>query len=334
MKKILIIGLGLIGGSFAKAARKHKIAEEIFALDENIDTIELAKNTKIIDGFSLIDKSFDLIVIATPLSTYEKIIEQLSGAIAQNSVVIDLGSLKEFVVKKIPKNLEQNFAACHPIAGSDKSGFEHSFDELFLDKKFIICNKNNASKIAEDIIKKIGGKPEFIEAKRHDEIYGLMSHLPQFLSFLTKEFSPKNNKQNAFRLDNSGPEIWSDIFKINEKNLEKFYFEFFDNLEEIAKELENKDFTKIFDEIFSQINLNKNALCKEEFSLDAAILFRLIIVTSYLKIAKIKEFQNYAGSGFRDFTSIISVIESDKDSLLAAFAKNQKEILRFIKTIQ
>ncbi len=334
MKKILIIGLGLIGGSFAKALRAHKIGEEIFALDENIDTIEAAKNAGIINGFSVIDQSFDLIVIATPLSTYEKIIAQISDVKPQNSVIIDLGSLKEFVVKKIPKNLEQNFVACHPIAGSDKSGFEHSFAELFLDKKFVICNKNNATKIAENIINKIGGNVEFIDAKPHDEIYGLVSHLPQFLSFLTKEFSPKNNTQNAFRLDNSSPDIWSDIFKINEKNLEKFYFEFFENLEKIVEKLENKDFAKIIDEISAQKTFNKNAPCKEEFPLDENTLFRLIIVSSYLKIAKIKDFQNYAGSGFRDFTSIISVIECDKDSLLAAFAKNQKEILEFIKTIQ
>jgi len=334
MKRILIVGLGLIGGSFAKALRKHKIGEEIFAFDENIDTIEAAKNAKIIDGFSIIDQNFDLIVIATPLSSYEKIITQISDSKPQNTVVIDLGSLKEFVIKKIPKNLEQNFAACHPIAGSDKCGFEHSFAELFVDKKFIICNKNNATKIAENIINKIGGTVEFIDPKLHDEIYGLVSHLPQFLSFLTKEFSPKNNTQNAFRLDNSSPEIWKDIFKINEKNLEKFYFEFFEHLEKCEKDLENKDFIKIIDEISAQIIFNRNAPSKENFPLDSAFLFRLIIVSSYLKIAKIKNFLNYAGSGFRDFTSIISMIESNKDSLVAAFAKNQKEILKLIKTIQ
>ena len=77
MKKILIIGLGLIGGSFARALRQHKIAGQIFAFDSDIEAISNAKQAKIIDDFYVLDKNlqdFDLIVIATPLSFYPEII--------------------------------------------------------------------------------------------------------------------------------------------------------------------------------------------------------------------------------------------------------------------
>jgi prephenate dehydrogenase len=250
MNKILIIGLGLIGGSFAKALRQQKIAKEIWAFDTDIETINLAKKSGAINGFALLDNNlndFDLIVIATPLAFYKEILQKIAELNPQNSVVIDLGSLKESVLKTLPHNLQKNFVACHPIAGSDKTGFSSSSVDLFSDKKFVICKGKNTAeksiKIVEDIANKIGAKPDFIDAKLHDEIYALVSHLPQFLSFLTKEFAPKKQENDfiktAFRLDNSSPELWEDIFKINEKNLEKFYLEFFDNLTDFATKLQN-----------------------------------------------------------------------------------------------
>ncbi len=344
MNKILIIGLGLIGGSFAKALRQQKAAKEIWAFDTDIATINNAKKSGTIDGFAVLDdelKNFNLIVIATPLAFYKDILQKISEINPRNSVVIDLGSLKEFVLKTLPENLQQNFVACHPIAGSDKTGFENASAELFFDKKFIICKGKSTSekslKIAENIINKIGAKSEFIEAKAHDEIYALVSHLPQFLSFLTKEFSPEKQESDfiktAFRLDNSGAEIWEDIFKINKKNLEKFYLEFFDNLTVFATKIRKKEYVELLTELKNvPLPINADFLLAAK-TLDSKIIFRLIIVASYLKIAKIKSFQNYAGSGFKDFTSIISVLKSEKKLFLEALENEQKDVLSFIKKI-
>ena len=356
MKKILIIGLGLIGGSFARALRQYKVSDTIFAFDENFSAIEEAKSAGIIEDFADLDENlydFDLIVIATPLAAYKKILTQISKTSPSNAVVIDLGSLKEFVVAELPKNLQQNFVACHPIAGSDKTGFENSFAELFLEKKFVICPHKNCNEIAVKevaaIIEKIGAKVDFIEPKQHDKIYALVSHLPQFLSFLTKEFSPFSDEnnfansllQNAFRLDNSSAEIWEDIFKLNEKNLEKFYLEFFDNLEEFVTQIKQEKFAEIVTELKNIVlKLGAPKLTSQDFEASimndknsaAKILFRLIIVASYLKIAEIKNLQNYAGSGFRDFTSIIYLVEL-APKLAELLKQNQKEILLLIKNI-
>lgn len=352
MNKILIIGLGLIGGSFAKALRQNKIAKEIWAFDTDIATINAAKESGIINGFAILDnlQDFDLIAIATPLAFYKDILQKISELDPQNSVIIDLGSLKEFISKILPINLQQNFVACHPIAGSDKTGFENSMAELFFGKKFIICKgkvvEEKALKITENVITKIGGKVVFIDAKAHDEIYGLVSHLPQFLSFLTKEFSPIKQENDfvktAFRLDNSGAELWEDIFKMNKKNLEKFYLEFFVNLTNFAANIRKKEYDKILAEIIkilamqntskpSDSKLGQEALSPNSES--SKIIFRLIIVASYLKITKIKSLQNYAGKGFEDFTSIISVLKSEPKILLQAIENGQKDILSFIKQI-
>ncbi len=246
-QKTLIVGLGLIGGSFAKALRQHKISAEIFAFDLDLESIDLAKNDGVINGgadnFLMLEHTFDLIVIAAPLAAYEEIFAEISEAISPKTIVIDLGSLKNFITEILPKNLAQNFVACHPIAGSEKNGFENSDAQLFLGKKFVICptakNDLEAVKKVENLAKEIGCSVELVDAKKHDEIYALVSHLPQFLSFLTKEFSPKNIKdeffKTAFRLDDSDPEIWADIFELNDENMEKFYVEFFDALEKEIK---------------------------------------------------------------------------------------------------
>jgi len=344
MNKILIIGLGLIGGSFAKALRKHEVAKEIWAFDTNIATIDAAKKSGIVNGFAVLDndlQSFDMIVISTPLAFYKDILQQISKINPQNAVIIDLGSLKEFVLKTLPVNLQKNFVACHPIAGSDKTGFESSSTELLFGKKFVICKGKNTSekslKAVENVVNKIAAKPDFIDPKTHDEIYSLVSHLPQFLSFLTREFSPKKQESDfvktAFRLDNSSAEIWEDIFKINKKNLEKFYLEFFDNLTDFATQIHKQEYDKA---LLDLKNVAESHLIHSDFEpvdINSEIIFRLIIVASYLKVTKVKNFQNYAGSGFKDFTSIIYVLKLSPEILLNALKNSQKDILSFIKQI-
>lgn len=326
--KTLVIGLGLIGGSFAKALRQHKISEKIYAYDLDPDALEAAMKSGVIDDFVMLDdelSDFDFIVLASPLSTYEKLIAALKNKIAKDAVIIDLGSIKNLTIKK---KLGANFIPCHPIAGSDKTGFENSDAALFTAKKFIICPENCDEKSLKKVVevaKEISSEVEFLEAKKHDEIYALVSHLPQFLSFLTKDFSPKKltNEflKTAFRLDNSNPEIWNDIFKLNENNLEKFYLEFFDNLEKNIKTPNHSPLTTY------DLPLTTHDL------LDPNILFRVLVVKSYLEIKQIESYKNYAGSGFRDFTSIIAVLNSDPEKLSKLFAQHRSQILKFFDSI-
>ena len=333
-EKTLIVGLGLIGGSFAKALHQHKISKEIFAFDLDAEAIDLAKNDGIIDGgadnLGLLDKKFDFIVIATPLSVYEEIFDEISNYISPKTIIIDLGSLKNFIAEILPKNLEKNFIGCHPIAGSEKIGFENSDAKLFLNKKFIICKdtKNDSAVIkkVEDLVKIIGCNIDFLDAKKHDEIYALVSHLPQFLSFLTKEFSPKNIKdeflKTAFRLDDSDPEIWADILELNEENMEEFYVKFFDNLENninVTPSSEKAEFS-VTDIEFFETNF-------------AAIFFRALVVKSYLEIPEIKTLKTYAGSGFRDFTSIINILNYEPEKLKNLIQKNQRKITKIFDSL-
>lgn len=347
--KTFIIGLGFIGGSFAKAIHKAKICPNIVAYDPDIETIDLAKNDGVISSGSdnleiLADEmnDFDLIVIATPLAAYEEILILLSESISAKTLIVDLGSLKGFIGTVLPKNITKNFIACHPIAGSEKNGFENSTAELFLEKKFIICknfeNEMDSIQKIEHLAQEIGCNVEFLKHKKHDEIYALVSHLPQFLSFMTKEFSPEDIAgdffQTAFRLDDSSPEIWSDIFELNAHNLEKFYIELFDHLEQLIEH------PKKLEKLVTDHNTNPDnaqgftAIDKELLEVNFAEIFvRIALVDSYLKIPAIKLFQDYAGSGFRDFTSIVTILDLGPDMLTALLKKNQQKILKIFNEI-
>lgn len=333
----------MIGGSFAKSLRHNKISEKIYAYDLDPEALENAIKSGVIDDFVMLDEElsdFDFIVLASPLSTYEKIVTAIKNKIAKDAVIIDLGSIKNLSIKK---KLGANFIPCHPIAGSEKSGFDNSDSQLFAAKKFIICPENCDENSLQKVVKavqQIGAEVEFLAAKNHDEIYALVSHLPQFLSFLTKDFSPKKITepflQTAFRLDNSDPQIWSDIFKLNENNLEKFYLEFFENLE---RNCHLKNIAVIFDEVKNLVSLNPEHKtreiwrCLQENKDAGEILFRALVVKSYLEIAAIKTYKNYAGSGFRDFTSIIEVLDCDAENFKSIVDKNHQQIKKIFQKL-
>ena len=343
-KKTLIIGLGLLGGSIAKAFKKYNISQSIYAFDIDIDAVELAKEQKIIDNITLLDddlNDFDLIAICVPLNQYQQIFTKIHAKINPQTLIFDIGSVKDFKFKNIP----QKFVPSHPIAGSAESGFENSNEDLFLNKKFLICkNQNNISEAQKlfEIAKQINAIPDFIEAKNHDEIYALVSHLPQFLSFLCTEFSLKKIDndffKNAFRLDDSNPEIWKDIFDLNQKYLQIFYEEFFENLEnyienlknfKIEKTLEDKDFLGFIDDKIIFENSTEQFF---EKNFDV-IFFRFLIILSFLKINKINSFKNYGGLGFKDFISIINIVKFDQAKINFLLEKNYTKITNFFKNI-
>ncbi len=343
-KKTLIIGLGLLGGSIAKSFKKHNISQSIYAFDIDIDAVELAKEQKIIDNIALLDddlNDFDLIAICVPLNQYQQVFTKIHAKINVQTLIFDIGSVKDFKFKNIP----QKFVPSHPIAGSAESGFENSDEDLFLNKKFLICkNQNNISEAQKlfEIAKQINAIPDFIEAKNHDEIYALVSHLPQFLSFLCIEFSLKKIDndffKNAFRLDDSNPEIWKDIFDLNQKYLQIFYEEFFENLEnyienlknfKIEKILEDKDFQNFIDDKITFENSTEQFF---EKNFDV-IFFRFLIILSFLKINKINPFKNYGGLGFKDFISIINIVKFDRAKINFLLEKNYTKITNFFKNI-
>ena len=159
---------------------------------------------------------------------------------------------------------------------------------------------------------------------------------------MTAEFSLKKIEndffKNAFRLDNSNPEIWKDIFDLNQKYLQIFYEEFFENLEnyienlknfKIEKTLEDQDLQGFIDDKIIFENSTEQFF-EQNFDV---FFFRFLMVLSFLKIDKIKSFKNYGGLGFKDFISIINIAKIDSVKINFLLQKNYPKITNFFKNI-
>ena len=350
MQKILIIGCGLIGSSLIKAIKSNKPKCNISIFDNDKLVVDEVLAEKLADQYFDFSSNgkFDLVAICSPLSSYKELFTKISNQVS-SLLTIDFGSLNDYPYG-FSKTLEKDsFVSCHPIAGSEKSGFANSVETLFVGKKLIASPENKAVKdknidILNDLAQIIGSQLEFMSAKKHDKIFALVSHLPQFLSFLTIEISPQEEceedlLQKAFRLNSSNPVIWKDIFKLNSDNIDSYYSKFFDNLCDFLEEIESDNFKTIYDDIvkYNEIFYPKKAdndIFDDENPDIAQLLFRLIIVLSYVKIADIKEYKSYGGTGFADFISIIKYFENcDSQDISNLFSDCKAEIFDYFDKI-
>jgi len=259
-KNVLIIGTGLIGGSFARALYKKKfkifgIVESLYQYNKNKEFNKIFEECNILrNSRKLIEKS-DIIIIATPFFAYKNIIKHLSKYDLSKKIVFECGSVK-FFVENVKKKYRTNWLnLTHPIAGSEKNGFENSSETLFKKTKIILDKNNIKNYEIKEIYTILGTKNfEIMSCKKHDEIYALTSHFPQFLAYffdrLVQNDASKSQsdailqksceKYKKFRrLSYSNKKIWlgkSGILTLNKKfiieNFKKFITSNFFDLDE------------------------------------------------------------------------------------------------------
>lgn len=152
MKTISVIGLGLIGGSFALALKRVGVAEKIIGVDQNEIHQKEALELGIVDEIMNLDlalKQSDLVVIAVPINSIQNVLPEILDKINDKTIVMDMGSTKAGICKKAlnhPKR--KQFVATHPIAGTENSGPKAAFPELFLNKVAILCDVEESDKEA------------------------------------------------------------------------------------------------------------------------------------------------------------------------------------------
>lgn len=312
--KIGIIGTGLIGGSLALALSENK-KYQIYCWNRNPENSKKTlKKTKISGYFETIEEltaASDVIVIATPLASYGDITKKIAKKITSCKIISDIGSLKlepaKAIFKNLPKKYHKNFVPAHPIAGSEKSGIDSAKHDLFQNKKLIItktsnCNRaKNIAKIWQDA----GCKIEYLSAKKHDEIYAYVSHYVQFLSFKLEKYFPKNMGEFS-RLMHSPKDIWQEIFKYNSANLKKI----------------NKIYIKKLKGELKSIN--------DFNSKDEAHLMAKFLVENYVDITP-NNYLDYAGTGYKSFTSIM--LQSNKDKV-SANLETKKNLIKIIHELE
>ena len=178
MKKVCIIGIGLIGGSLAKAIKKTHQSEIVFGYGRDEERLEKAQKGNLIDQYSAdMGEALDganMVIIATPVGSYESILKEMKPHITKDMVISDVGSTKVSVietVKAVFGNTLDNFIPAHPIAGKEKSGFEVSDANLFVNKKVIITplenNNSESIKILTKMWERVGAEVDFMTPKSH-----------------------------------------------------------------------------------------------------------------------------------------------------------------------
>ncbi len=262
-KKILIIGCGLIGSSILRGSITKKISKHFFVYEKSKKNIQKIKkiNNKIIILKKLNDKlsDMDLVVLSTPMSEYDKIIPNLNKYLNKNCLITDVGSTKENVLKlknkKLVKSLD--WITSHPISGSEVSGPEYGTKNLFVKKWCIVVSDKNKLKQNKllKFWKKLGSKVIIMDAKIHDKIFSITSHLPHLIAYnlikTAQDFQKKQKKdvikfsagglRDFSRIAASNEIMWRDIFFNNKKNIVSAINLFIYNLNSFKKNIENLD---------------------------------------------------------------------------------------------
>ncbi len=263
IRRISIIGLGLIGGSIAKALKSSSQNFMIGAYDKQT-VLDEALQQKVIDKkFSSFEESLDadLIFICLPVDASINVFENLADKINSNQIITDVSGVKS-VFQEIWDRKERKgfYIGGHPMTGKEKGGFENSDPLLFENCVYILNESAKEFPVIDsftEIIHQLGAKITFLNPKVHDIIVASVSHLPQLLSVsLINSAGLKGSDINFFdyaaggfrdmtRIASSEFNVWEPILRENRKNIIQAIDNFIFDLEQMKKSISNKDYKKL-----------------------------------------------------------------------------------------
>jgi len=251
-RKVAVVGVGLMGGSLAKAIKKHRLAREVVGMSRRQSTLTAALQEKAIDkGFHDVKKAVanaDLVVLATPVSIINNMLSTMGPFLKRNCIVTDVGSTKASIVhiaeKKLPKHV--HFVGSHPLTGSEKKGIQNADVDLYKDAFCILTPTDQTNKSACEKVKrlwtKVGARIKILTPDEHDRILSYISHLPHVLAYALIETIPKDcleyaatGLKDTTRIASSSPQVWNDICIGNSKNIIHSLDELVKNLSLIRK---------------------------------------------------------------------------------------------------
>ena len=284
-KKVCIVGCGLIGSSIARAIRKNRLSSKIVSSNRSDIINKKVIKLRIVDDSSSDTKKMvkdsDLIIICTPLSSYEDVISKIKNSLKNGAILTDVGSVKKKIIYSVEKNIPKNISwiSSHPIAGTEESGPDSGFSELFKNRWCILTPSNQAKdkdiKLLETFWKKIGSKVDIMDAKQHDYILAITSHIPHLIAYniVNTTLNVKKKKEHDIikysagglrdftRIAASNPIMWRDIFIQNKKNTSKMIDKFINNLKDLKKAIKNQDGKKL-EKIFTKTKRIRQEIVK------------------------------------------------------------------------
>ncbi len=295
MKKVFIIGCGLLGSSLVRRIAKKKLAKKIFIYEKSKSNIVKIKKLKLPvkipkslkDGVS----NSDMIIFCTPMSEYKKLILKINKFISPKTIITDIGSAKiesSKIIKKFLKN-GINWIQSHPIAGSEVSGPEHGKENMFVDKWCVLIKDKKTNpkhlRFLTSFWRKAGSKTVLMTSERHDQIFSITSHLPHLIAYnlvkSAKDYEKKikldlikysaGGLRDFSRIAASNEIMWRDIFFDNSHNISKTIDIFVKNLKDFKKDIQLKKNKSIINKLIkakkvrSQIIKLKQDINKPDF---------------------------------------------------------------------
>lgn len=358
MAVIGIIGLGLIGSSFARAIKHYKAPYALYGFDQVSEVAEQAFREQIIDHYFLdigtLAHSSTIILLATPLHTYPDLFKEIAPSLLPGTIVTDVGSVKHWVQQLAETYLPAHchWIPGHPIAGSEQSGLAAGKAELFLGKKVILTptqlSEHSAAFLELTSLWHIcGAQVESMSPEKHDAIYAYVSHLVQLLCYLFAYFLKRSGytpcdiqieiEQNKVfaeftRLAHSSIKLWEDIFLLNIHALLSAISIYQTRLEWVINLLENQQYSHLLDHYNLQIQRRCSLTEKPIFypspkrhlpSLYSRMLPHILAAT----LIENCPWLSYSGSGFSSYTAPLL----DSPLSLAELSTGQAELRDAIK---
>jgi len=277
--KIGIVGLGLMGGSFALDIKIPFPNSIIYGLDNSEDNLNKALKIGLIDyqiKYSELNK-MDIVLVSVPVNHLLKIIPKVLDTVGKNTLVIDVGSTKEAICSLLKNHINRsNYLAAHPMAGTEFSGPSAAQKNLYIGKTNIICEfektDNELGKFALEIFEGLKMKTIYMDPKSHDVHVAYVSHLSHVSSFMLGKtvIEKEKNEDNIFdlagsgfestvRLAKSNPKTWTPIFLQNKTNLAAAIEEYVSNLNLLKEFILNENEVEL-SEILNNTNRIKEIL--------------------------------------------------------------------------
>ncbi|TMG78233.1 MAG: prephenate dehydrogenase/arogenate dehydrogenase family protein [Betaproteobacteria bacterium] len=242
IEKLVVVGVGLVGGSFALALKEAGAVGRVIGVGRGARNIQRALELKIIDAPGALDAptlgDADLVLLAVPVGQMRPVMHEIAPLLGKNTVVTDAGSTKQDVVELARRELKgslSRFVPGHPIAGTEKSGAEAAFAELYRGRKVVLTplknNEPGAIALVRSTWESCGANVSEMEPKEHDAVLATVSHLPHVLAYaLVDQVARGKDAERLFsyaaggfrdftRIASSSPEMWRDICLANRKAL-------------------------------------------------------------------------------------------------------------------
>lgn len=269
-KKIVILGLGLIGGSLARALSERQVPCEIVAVGRNEALLQQALQDGSITSYTLdaqiACQDADVVVIAVPVLSIAAQLQQIAPVLPAHTIVTDVASVKQAVVDAVISvfgKVPATFIPGHPIAGSEQSSYTAAKAGLFVNRKVILTPLADTDPDALSLVRELwelcGAEVLQMSVSHHDEVLAATSHLPHLLAYaLVDTLSQQGESEDIFRyaaggfrdftrIASSDPVMWRDIFLTNGVATVAILDKYVDDLQRLRKALLEQDATLLFD---------------------------------------------------------------------------------------